>query len=92
MPRKTRVRERYAKGCFDASMRPRPDAAENSRRSPCPTQAACASMRPRPDAAENAVGRAFHSGNYRASMRPRPDAAENLPRLGKTPIKELTLQ
>ena len=54
MPRKTNTNGRYANQGEGASMRPRPDAAENvgglgggrGRRRP-------ASMRPRPDAAEN---------------------------------------
>ena len=36
-----------------ASMRPRPDAAENFRQPAAPPRSRCASMRPRPDAAEN---------------------------------------
>ena len=53
MPRKTtRAGATMARSML-ASMRPRPDAAEN----PNPTQRLCtetlASMRPRPDAAEN---------------------------------------
>ena len=61
-----------------ASMRPRPDAAENG-----PPLAGHvgrlerASMRPRPDAAENFVLLDRPRQADRASMRPRPDAAEN---------------
>ena len=66
-----------------ASMRPRPDAAENpaSRRDHVPGILR-ASMRPRPDAAENhrRADPRPHAGTA-ASMRPRPDAAEN--RLGR---------
>ena len=39
----------------DASMRPRPDAAENQPDPPLPRAGFPASMRPRPDAAENAM-------------------------------------
>ena len=48
---------RHAAGkVLDASMRPRPDAAENFGSALTPEQqAAEASMRPRPDAAENGV-------------------------------------
>ena len=55
MPRKTRDREPPAEAGVGASMRPRPDAAENQRRRPAEVSAADASMRPRPDAAENAT-------------------------------------
>ena len=54
MPRKTRGRRRRADGRAVASMRPRPDAAENMVSDG--HYAAgwwAASMRPRPDAAEN---------------------------------------
>ena len=62
-----------------ASMRPRPDAAEN-RAAPDdgPVRAAVASMRPRPDAAENRPPPLAPDRDLGASMRPRPDAAENL--------------
>ena len=76
-----------------ASMRPRPDAAENPvdrRRPPGP---ALASMRPRPDAAENPrcpVREA--AGSSLASMRPRPDAAENLGGRIETPTRGARLQ
>ena len=64
-----------------ASMRPRPDAAENRPRRRLrgrPDRAA--SMRPRPDAAENRPARPAAGRERRAaSMRPRPDAAENHP-------------
>ena len=54
MPRKT-VAERRVRGRRDvASMRPRPDAAENSRKAVRTLDDCQASMRPRPDAAENA--------------------------------------
>ena len=67
-----------------ASMRPRPDAAENRVRWRYPTSAGTASMRPRPDAAENAIERQQREDHRLlvASMRPRPDAAENFRRAG----------
>ena len=79
MPRKTaavRVGTLLPEG---ASMRPRPDAAENAG---CGADrlagATRASMRPRPDAAENVSNPgAWGRPSARASMRPRPDAAEN---------------
>ena len=78
MPRKT---DAAAVLCGDvrvASMRPRPDAAENKRGSASGTGPPAASMRPRPDAAENIHERVQEvMRRYRASMRPRPDAAEN---------------
>ena len=56
MPRKTFLRAPFPLLLRPASMRPRPDAAENG----CPEAVAAgkfrrASMRPRPDAAENSV-------------------------------------
>ena len=63
-----------------ASMRPRPDAAENTRCTGTSGRSRfqLASMRPRPDAAENRQVRAASAGRPSpASMRPRPDAAEN---------------
>ena len=57
MPRKTQVGEQDARLAGAASMRPRPDAAENNLDSIGLTYLGVASMRPRPDAAEN-VGRA----------------------------------
>ena len=66
------------RSCILASMRPRPDAAENAVEARHhPTQAVIASMRPRPDAAENATATDGLLGPVPASMRPRPDAAEN---------------
>ena len=53
MPRKTcRNRRRPARG-NRASMRPRPDAAENHQEPVLGVPVERASMRPRPDAAEN---------------------------------------
>ena len=79
MPRKTEARRRGQSQQQHASMRPRPDAAENVARTAWYHRwAREASMRPRPDAAENllkAAASAFHW--HLASMRPRPDAAEN---------------
>ena len=77
MPRKTQ-NERHLVGALAlASMRPRPDAAENGLDPAPPAAAALASMRPRPDAAENDAARLRHRRPALASMRPRPDAAEN---------------
>ena len=54
MPRKTGVMQPQADWCDRASMRPRPDAAENGRAAgDDAVQDRVASMRPRPDAAEN---------------------------------------
>ena len=62
-----------------ASMRPRPDAAENEVHTvTVEATDGAASMRPRPDAAENAPGLIPRTPRDTASMRPRPDAAENV--------------
>ena len=78
MPRKTAGHPVGVGRARQASMRPRPDAAENRGRV---LQVGCgarrASMRPRPDAAENPALRPHARRTSRASMRPRPDAAEN---------------
>ena len=66
-----------ASGGLLASMRPRPDAAENPGSPRRPPVRRAASMRPRPDAAENPVSARRDHGIRGASMRPRPDAAEN---------------
>ena len=66
-----------------ASMRPRPDAAENSPLLYAFTKRSHASMRPRPDAAENGSMHRHLRPPTCASMRPRPDAAENI--RGPTP-------
>ena len=78
MPRKTSDARPSAGGDCHASMRPRPDAAENVLGDPVQPHLDAASMRPRPDAAENAM-RPMRSDSApaAASMRPRPDAAEN---------------
>ena len=60
-----------------ASMRPRPDAAENAAPGDRGRAVRDASMRPRPDAAENTRCGRKHFRGTGASMRPRPDAAEN---------------
>ena len=80
-----RCRGKRPQGCElgvranDASMRPRPDAAENTETlMMIGFVPSLASMRPRPDAAENADGRLEIDDTIVASMRPRPDAAENL--------------
>ena len=53
MPRKTHDWQEDDDSPRGASMRPRPDAAENLDRLPCARRRVAASMRPRPDAAEN---------------------------------------
>ena len=53
MPRKTVPPRAALRWLRAASMRPRPDAAENERREVELDVALAASMRPRPDAAEN---------------------------------------
>ena len=60
-----------------ASMRPRPDAAENALIHVPAPPIETASMRPRPDAAENPERHDALVPGLPASMRPRPDAAEN---------------
>ena len=79
MPRKTSAVLVFLCIFSRASMRPRPDAAENlPRLAGAVPVAGEASMRPRPDAAENpAVPRRCRPRHASASMRPRPDAAEN---------------
>ena len=53
MPRKTTVHEAVVARLQLASMRPRPDAAENAEGRAHLALGRGASMRPRPDAAEN---------------------------------------
>ena len=53
MPRKTAPRPDRTRQIAAASMRPRPDAAENGRLPVGRGERRAASMRPRPDAAEN---------------------------------------
>ena len=77
MPRKTRTPRARRAPIARASMRPRPDAAENDEYDVWIEGVECASMRPRPDAAENPPPAAEAEASPRASMRPRPDAAEN---------------
>ena len=78
MPRKTWIRSAADLAALDASMRPRPDAAENPVLDVRALAQARASMRPRPDAAENLPrDRDRERRHHGASMRPRPDAAEN---------------
>ena len=78
MPRKTNAGEQAVAGAGGASMRPRPDAAENSGSpaSPAPqgtrfneAAARCRGKRPH-DSIDDRLREV-------ASMRPRPDAAEN---------------
>ena len=77
MPRKTRLEELRLAGPGRASMRPRPDAAENARaralfpRSGSSFNEAAARCR-----GKHAPGRVAEQDEP-ASMRPRPDAAEN---------------
>ena len=77
MPRKTRGSRSLGAGAERASMRPRPDAAENTSPRPHAGRGQLASMRPRPDAAENEQFADEEFADEVASMRPRPDAAEN---------------
>ena len=73
-----RLRGRVRVAAMPASMRPRPDAAENVVvRRLVHRRSAGASMRPRPDAAENDGLSWLLVQGALASMRPRPDAAEN---------------
>ena len=58
MPRKTAALVEPEPGRPVASMRPRPDAAENQRRAEWYLYRMPASMRPRPDAAENPEAKA----------------------------------
>ena len=62
MPRKTSECPDAATAVVRASMRPRPDAAENLRERLGIPEPAAASMRPRPDAAENAAAIAARDG------------------------------
>ena len=71
-------RQRDAPQALAASMRPRPDAAENRFVARRFIIHPLASMRPRPDAAENVIDGAEVRHVDLASMRPRPDAAENV--------------
>ena len=61
MPRKTHRLHADAAGHVHASMRPRPDAAENMVAPVRPDGGTLASMRPRPDAAENPLACARHA-------------------------------
>ena len=94
MPRKTlRVGRTNGGHLAIASMRPRPDAAENAALADADaSQAQRASMRPRPDAAENAAFRAAFRALLTASMRPRPDAAENPAAGGRKKLAAAPLQ
>ena len=79
MPRKTRGQPALAGAPSEASMRPRPDAAENrAGRPPRPRR----SIRFNEAAARCRGKRAqgvLQVSDLVASMRPRPDAAENFP-------------
>ena len=81
MPRKTVRGVLTGGGDMAASMRPRPDAAENGpRRRPRAARAGCFN-----EAAARCRGKRLRAADPRApgavpaSMRPRPDAAENTP-------------
>ena len=78
MPRKTRNPPSASRRPDLASMRPRPDAAENGEGGGRRRAGRRASMRPRPDAAENGRPIGEAAARLQASMRPRPDAAENV--------------
>ena len=77
MPRKTYRSLEGGRKLTAASMRPRPDAAENQALQDDVFDEFPASMRPRPDAAENDTSDEELHRHFVASMRPRPDAAEN---------------
>ena len=79
MPRKTLLDGQQHKEAPRASMRPRPDAAENRRRR---RRIWCSSRRCFNEAAARCRGKPRAGAprvraGARASMRPRPDAAEN---------------
>ena len=83
MPRKTRPHELADRAAFQASMRPRPDAAENTRIA-CTTRRSARCFN---EAAARCRGKlgapaAASEGGALASMRPRPDAAENVDEAG----------
>ena len=82
MPRKTNKKAHIARVLIRASMRPRPDAAENKPRE-CPSSC---DQRCFNEAAARCRGKlalqpAQPFVDAVASMRPRPDAAENAPAL-----------
>ena len=89
MPRKTHGGEVELGLAAEASMRPRPDAAENASCAPACAGTQAASMRPRPDAAENGAGGDALGAGPQASMRPRPDAAENAARFLPRPARRV---
>ena len=78
MPRKTVAFVHALPARPGASMRLRPDAAENFPDLAGDPRRGKASMRPRPDAAENLHRAVELRAGLNASMRPRPDAAENI--------------
>ena len=84
MPRKTSVADGVIDDLGWASMRPRPDAAENGSISEEKAIRRIASMRPRPDAAENAAplleGGSLNPGFNEAAARCRgkPKNAESM--------------
>ena len=89
MPRKTRTGDMEGRRQSRASMRPRPDAAENPPARDRRVEAVGASMRPRPDAAENRLKRplrcnglvGFNEAAARCrGKRPRPAGSAGRPR------------
>ena len=88
MPRKTSAFWLAARAATTASMRPRPDAAENGaaglfyREAFCRFNEAAARCRGKHGAAMNALGPPTF-----ASMRPRPDAAENKRRVAPAGVE-----
>ena len=93
MPRKTDAGARRLQVERAASMRPRPDAAENLISLLLMSDLHAASMRPRPDAAENAPTRPsdpmaaprFNEAAARCRGK-RPDAAENVRAERRLPV------
>ena len=88
MPRKTVLNDLPSGWDWnDASMRPRPDAAENPVQDKTREEDHAASMRPRPDAAENqtrsgaasAVGAGFNEAAARCRGKPFPGGISRPP-------------
>ena len=92
MPRKTSRAVIPLTEHRSASMRPRPDAAENVEAFLLRVAELVASMRPRPDAAENVKPAVVLVRVLPASMRPRPDAAENFTVAGRGALMDAALQ
>ena len=87
MPRKTSTVRLFRLGVIDASMRPRPDAAENAGLAALDVARNLASMRPRPDAAENTLttasaaytSRGFNEAAARCRGKPPPPCRASTP-------------